>query len=401
MSNYIAVDEARRAILDHVREVQATEPVTLTASVGRVLAQPVDAPRDWPPFARAAMDGYAFRSEDTPGTLHVIGTLYAGDVFKRPVNRGEAVRIMTGAPIPEGLDTVLEKEAVEGGENVAILRAVKPGRNVMAAGHEYRKGAHVLPNRTRITPLAAGQLAALGLSRIEVLKKPRVLIASTGNEVVPPGRRSLGPGHIYDANGPLFRALTASLGAHSTVRYVRDQERELLRLLKEARGAYDLVITTGSVSVGDRDYLPALLETHFQRLFWRVDMHPGKAMAAGVLAPGLPILALSGNPGASLTGWYLLAAPAVAALSGQSYQLPSVVGRLGQDYPKPTRETRYLKARFIPDDQGYTFDLIDNQSSDALRSFAEADGLVIIPHGSPPQPKGQRLNALLLPKAPL
>ncbi len=398
MKNYIAVDDALRTILRHVTPVRVTERVTLAASVGRVLAEPVDAPLDWPPFPRAAMDGYAFRAVDTPGTLHVAGTLFAGDVWAKPLLPGQALRIMTGAPVPGGFDTVLEKEAVEPGDTIAVLKPVKPGRNIMAQGHEYTQGTRILERNTRITPLAAGQLAALGLSHVDVLKKPRVLIIITGNELTVQGK-PLSPGHIYDANGPLFRALTAGLGARPTVRYVRDNERQMLGALRDAKNRFDLVLTTGSVSVGDRDYLPALLERHFERLFWRVDMHPGKAMAAGLLAPGLPMVALSGNPGASLTAWHLIAAPAIAALTSQPYHLKPVTGRLAQPYGKPTRETRYLKARFVRTPDGIRYQIIDNQSSDALSSFAQADGLVIIPHNSEPQPAGQTLTGLILPKA--
>ncbi len=396
MTQYISVKDATRLILPHLNLVANIEQVGLDAAAGRVLAQSVSAPRDWPPFRRAAMDGYAFRAQETPGTLHVVGTLFAGQTWPTPVNPGEALRIMTGAPVPLELDTVLEQEAVQAGDNIAVLKPVKPDRNIMAQGHEYQAHTPILAEGTRLTPIALGQLAGLGLNRVAVRPKPKILIIVTGDEVLKPGA-PLSPGHIYDASGPLIKSLAEELGAYVKLRYIHDSKRRLLQALKEAHESFNLVITTGSVSVGLRDYLPHLLEEHFQRLFWRVDMHPGKAMAAGVLRPGLPILALSGNPGATLTGWYLIGAPIISALNRQAYELKEVQGRLSHPYPKPTRETRYLKARFVQRPEGLNFDLAPNQSADVLSSFAQADGLVIIPYGSPGQEAGQQLKGLLFP----
>lgn len=397
MSHYISVEDAQNLILRHVRPVMRQERLTLSQAAGRVLAEPIDATLDSPPYARAAMDGYAFRAADTPGTLHVVGTLYAGEIWSKALKAGQALRIMTGAAVPDGVDTVLEQERVEEGENIAVLQSVAPGRNIMAQGHEYRTGSRVLNAHTRLTPIRLGQLAALGLQHVSVLAKPRVLLLITGDEVQP-GGQELRPGHIYDANGPMLQALLAAQGIHATVRRVGDQAKRLVRALEQAKkDRYDMVMTTGGVSVGRRDFLPDILEQHFQRLFWRVNMHPGKAMAAGVLDQGIPILALSGNPGATLTAWHLIVAPATAHLLNQSYRLMPVAGRLREPYPKPTRETRYLKAKFDTSTGDVWFDVMSNQSSDALSSFAEADGLVVIPSGSPPQPQGQVLTGLRFP----
>lgn len=396
MSEYIAVADARSSILDHIRPTCRQESIPLDQAVGRILAEPIDAQRDAPPFRRSAMDGYAFRAKDTPGTLNVVGTIVAGNIWSKPLNPGDAVRIMTGAFVPPECDTVLEQEAVQDGHTIAIVTTINPARNIMQQGHEYLKGTRIFEAGTPISPIALGQMAGLGLATVPVLMKPRVLVLVTGNEVVRTGA-VLPAGHIYDGTGPLLKALIAELGAKATVRYGRDDKRSLYQALARAGHTYDLVLTTGGVSVGIRDYLPEVLSQHFQRLFWRVDMHPGKAMAAGLIRPGVPVLSLSGNPGATLTAWYLIVAPAVAKLLGQPYQLKSTMGRLIHDYPKATRETRYLKARFIKHADGYGFDVSINQSSDAIRSFQEADGLVVIPHQSPPQPKDAVVQGLFLP----
>lgn len=396
MSNHIAISDALSLILPHVTVVQDRERVPLREALGRILAEPVEATVDWPPFRRSAMDGYAFRASESPGTLRVVGTVLAGQVWHKPLGIGEALRIMTGAPVPPELDTVLEQEAIQDGQTIAVLQKVKPDRNIMPQGHEYQAGTRLKEPGEKLTAIALGQLAGLGWTHVNVLSKPRVLVLVTGNEVLKAGQ-PLSPGHIYDTTGPLLQTLATELGAHASLRYVKDNKRLLLQALEQAGQNYDLVMTTGGVSVGIRDYLPDLLQEHFQRLFWRVDMHPGKAMAAGLIREGVPVLSLSGNPGATLTAWYLIAACVVAALTGQTFSLKPVTGRLMHAYSKPTRETRYLKAKFIASAEGLRYDLSPNQSSDALRSFAEADGLVIIPHHSPPQPLGQPLSGLLLP----
>lgn len=398
MSEYIQPDQARSAILAQLQPLADTERVPLSRAVGRILAEPVTAPQDWPPFARAAMDGYAFRSTETPGTFSVVGTLYAGDVWRTPLRRGEALRIMTGAPLPPEFDTVLELEAVQPGPNIAVLQSVKSQRNIMPAGHEYPAGSLVLASGTRLSPIAIAQMAGIGYSDAVVFQSPKILVLVTGDEVVPAGS-PLDEGHIYDATGPLIRLLASELGAQAELRYVADRRRAVLAALRRAADRYHLVITTGGVSVGLKDFLPSLLEEHFHRLFWRADIHPGKAMAAGLLRPGVPVLSLSGNPGATLTAWYVIVAPVVAALTRHPYRLIWTDGRLMRPYPKSTRETRYLKARFVRTDDDLLFDVIANQSSDALKSFADADGLVVIPHGSPPQREQTRLQGFWLPHA--
>jgi molybdopterin molybdotransferase len=396
MPEYISPQKASELLIQSLRPVSRVERVALALAPGRILAADIKAPAPWPPYRRAAMDGYAFRAAETPGTLHVAGTLYAGEDWTAPVKLGEALRIMTGAPVPDELDTVLEQEAVQDGANIAVLRHIAPQRNIMPQGHEYRPGDTVLKSGEPLHPLAIGQAASMGLTDVPVFVKPRVLVAVTGNEVVP-GGRPLPRAHIYDASGPMLQALLAAMGVDARLRYVSDSPRKLEQMLERAAESFDLVITTGGVSVGRRDYLPELLASKFQRLFWHVDMHPGKAMAAGLIKGTVPVLSLSGNPGAALTAWYLVAAPVAAALGRTRYELPPVPGELLAPFPKSTRETRYLKARFVEHNGTIGFDLGPNQSSDALRSFAEADGLVMIPSESPPQPQGQRLIALRLP----
>ncbi len=398
MTTYLNPEDAQRLFESHLTPIDRVERVPLAKALGRVLAEDMRAPVDWPPFARAAMDGFAFRSQDCPGTLHVPGTVHAGQLWPKPIHAGEAVRIMTGAPIPQGADTVLEQEAVLDGEDIFVSQPIKPGRNIMVSGHEYHAGDRVVRDGTWLTPLALGQLAALGIQEVPVVDTLRVLILVTGDEIQSqPG--ALAPGRVYDANGPLLSALLTSEGARVTLRHVKDQPKRILSALQQAARAnrWDLVITTGGVSVGRRDYLPALLEQHFTRLFWRLNLHPGKATAGALLGPQLPLLALSGNPGAALTAWYVAGRRLALWLARKNDPPRRITGRLQSAYPKSTRETRYLKAKFLAQGQEWVFSLVENQSSDALRSFAEADGLVLIPSGSGPVEAGTELQGFWLP----
>lgn len=397
MSEYITVHEAQQILESRVAPIERPERVALAEALGRMLAEPVGAPIDVPPFSRSAMDGYAFRSQNTPGTLRVVGTLYAGETWPRALASGEALRIMTGAPLPSGADTVLEQERVTDGPAIAVLDRIRPGRNIMERGHEFRQGQPVLDAGTALGPFEIGQLAALGITDVLVQGRLRVAILVTGDEVQP-GGSPLKPGAIFDANGPLLSALLASWDCQTRLSYVADHPKRLIRAIERAAAGSDVILTTGGVSVGAHDYLPHLMETHAERLFWRVDMHPGKATGAALMADGTPLLALSGNPGAMLTAWHLLGAPLIARLAGQPYQMRAVTGRLTHPFSKSTRETRYLKARFVSSAAGTEFVVLDNQSSDALRSFREADGLVVIPHGSPPLPAGHSVIGLRWPR---
>lgn len=397
MSGYLTIEEARTQLLGVVSQINQHHTQSLLEARGRTLAENIHAPYDLPPYSRAAMDGFAFRAEDTPGILPVTGRIYAGEYWEAPLNPGESLRVMTGAPIPLGANTVLEQEQVTLRQGaIHIPEAVRSNRNIMKRGHEYRADDLILTAGTRLTAIAIGQLASVGITQVKVVDRPRILVATTGNEVVP-GGQALSYGHIHDTNGPLLEALLSDQGAIVERTAVIDNPESIRSFLNACQKAsYDLILTTGGVSVGEHDYLPDILLRDFHRLFWRVDMHPGKAMAAGQIGT-TPLIALSGNPGAVLTAWYLIVAPIIAHLTGAPHHFRRVKGRLKARYPKSTRETRVLKAQFLLEDMGLLFDVIDNQSSDALCSFQKADGLVMIPHQSPPQESGTILEGFWLP----
>ncbi|MBX5466209.1 MAG: molybdopterin molybdotransferase MoeA [Firmicutes bacterium] len=402
-SPYLTVPEAWAVFAQRVKPLTEVEWQALAGLPGRTLALPVTARSALPRFDRAAMDGYAVRAQDLPGRLAVIATGAAGEP-PATVGPGQAARVLTGAPLPVGADTVVEQEQVTVedsavGRFVTVAQAYGPGRNIARRGGEVAPGTTVLEAGQRLTAVDVGLLAGIGELGAWVVRRPQVLLAVTGDEVVPSGLSGIGRAQIFDSNGPLLRALLEQAGAVPIGPfYVPDRPRALAHLFNQARRIpVDLVLTTGGVSVGDRDWMVHVVERMGEVWFWRLDMHPGKAVAAGAVG-GRPVLALSGNPAAALMGFTLLAVPLLARLQGGQARPHSVWGRLRHPFPKPTRETRYLRVRIESDPGGLWFDWSLDQSSDVLRSWSAADALAIVPRGSGPLPAETPLEAWLLPK---
>lgn len=376
-------------LLEGVRPDLPSETVPLAAALGRTLAAAVTATVDLPPFSRAAMDGYALRAEDTrtaPVRLPVEGTVAAGEP-PTTAAAGTATRIFTGAPLPGGADAVLEQEAVRReGAVITIARPVVAGRNVMPRAHQYAAGAPVFSAGERLTHAHLGTLAALGIETVPVFEPLRVAIVQTGNELTPAGRR-LDPGAIYEVQARWLPLLVSSWGGRVTsVRRVGDDLPAIVAALEDVVPTANLVLTSGGVSVGDFDFMPDALRTAGDPLFWRVAMHPGKAVGAARRGRTL-ILALSGNPSAALTSWSVLAAPWWAwahqgGLCERRGRFP-----LREAYGKPTRETRFLRVLWTPD--GLDWHL--PHSADVLCDPWDS-GYAIVPAGSPGLPAGAILT---------
>ncbi|MCL8207024.1 MAG: molybdopterin molybdotransferase MoeA [Actinomycetia bacterium] len=380
----VSVDEARRR-LGTVRPHLEPEAVAVAAALGRTLAEPVYAPVDLPPFTRAAMDGFALRAADTaraPVVLPVRGETPAGSPPGR-LEPGTVHRIWTGAPLPAGADAVLEQEAagVEG-DAVRILRPVPAGRNVMPRGHEVAAGRPVFGVGERLSSTHLALLASLGVTTVTVRRPLRAAVLQTGAELVEAGN-PLAPGRIYATHGVWLSALVREWGGEPVaVETVGDDADLIARRLEALAAGADLVLVTGGTSVGRYDHVPGVLERLTDRLFWWVRMHPGRAVAAGRRGETL-VLALSGNPGAAMTTWLVLAAPWWATVHGgrlveRTERLP-----LRDAYPKPSREPRYLRVRRTA--AGLDWDL--PQGADVLTAYLDADGFAVLPEG-PPVPAG-------------
>jgi len=400
----LSVEEAQERVLAHFACLD-TEDVPVLAALGRVLAEDIVADMDIPPLANSAMDGYAVHGADiqgatptSPARLPIVANLAAGYTLERPLALGEAVRIMTGAPVPEGTDTVVRFEDTRtDGDYVEILVVPRIGRNVRAAGEDVRRGSVVVPSGTLVRPQEVGMMASVGRATVTVVRRPRVGILATGDEVAAIDA-PLRPGQIRNSNNYSVAALVHQYGGDAVMLGIaRDQRDELVARIRQGldRGV-DMLVTSGGVSVGDFDLVKQVLATEGEISFWWVNMKPGKPIAFGAVA-GVPLLALPGNPVAAMLSFLLFGTPALHKMSGRSREpLPAVTARLSQ--PIATKDSRrhYLRVRLIESDEGLQAEPTGDQGSGILTSMVQADGLAIIPENRNDLPTGSAVQVLLL-----
>lgn len=398
----IELEQAVSLMTERVHPL-GVEPLSLSAALGRTLAQDITAPQDQPPFDRSPLDGYALRAEDSAGAsqeqpvqLTVVDTVYAGDVAEVPVGPGQAVRLMTGAMLPQGCDCVLRQEDTDmGSPVVSIYKSLKPHSNYIDRGEDYRAGTILLPAGTRLDAAAVGLLASAGIDAgIPVWRRPKVLVLSTGDEVVEPNVHPLPPGKIYSSNLTQLTARLKELGMpEAGGEQVGDDPAAVAEAMKRMLNGCDLLITTGGVSVGAKDiFHEALPMLDVERVFWRVKMKPGTP-AMFSLYNGKPILSLSGNPFAAAATFELLARPLIAALSGEPHLLPRrKQAVLDTPFAKPSKGRRFLRA--CCEDGHVT--LPKGHSSGVLSSLVGCSCLVDIPAGCGPLEAGQAVDVLML-----
>lgn len=374
-----------------------TETLPLPQALGRILAADITAPLDQPPFDRSPLDGYALRSADLAGTdqehpavLEVVDTLYAGDEARIPVKPGQAVRIMTGAMLPPGCDCVVPQEKTDLGAPVKVFVSLKPFQNYVCQGDDYRKGSLLLRGGTRLDAAALGVLASAGLAEAEVRRRPKVGLLTTGDEVAGPGT-PLPAGKIYGSNQVLLAARLAELGFETEAGHRGDDPAAVAEAMKELLKSCDALVTTGGVSVGDRDiFHQALPLLGAEQVFWRVDLKPGTPAMYSTYG-GKPILSLSGNPFAAFTTFELLARPLLAALAGEEGPRWRE-GVLDTLFPKASPKRRFIRGRY---EDGHII-LPEGHSSGMLASLVGCNCLAELPAGSPPAEAGQKVRILLL-----
>jgi molybdopterin molybdotransferase len=398
----LSVQVARERILAHVHPLPAEE-VPLTAALGRVLAEDAVARESLPPFANSAMDGYALRAADTAGAstehsvrLRLVGEVPAGTVYPGVVGPGEAVRILTGAPLPEGADAVLQQELVEvAGEEVALTQAVAPSNNIRHAGEDVHPGALLVPGGTELGPAEIALLAALGVHPVRVTRRPRVAILATGDELAPLGETP-GPGQIRESNSPYLAAAVTRAGAQPVLLGIaRDREEELRARLAEARTA-DLALTSGGVSVGDYDLVKQMLGEQGQMQFWRVRMRPGKPLAFGLLGT-TPLLGLPGNPVSAAVTFELFGRPAIRRMLGARHiERPRIAATLAAGEIVRGDREQYVRARLLAVDGRLLAHPTGDQGSHIISSLRGASCYLIVATGEGAVRAGERLPALLL-----
>ena len=394
----ITLDEAGVRAAGLVRAVPDLLDLPLVEADGRVLADAVIAPLDLPPFANSAVDGYAVRfSELAPRTqtrLPVLGQSLAGEAAG-VLERG-AWRIFTGAPIPEGADTVIMQEDVAVSDAQVILPSgVKLGANLRLAGEDVMRGQVALPAGRRLRPQDLGLLAALGLERVRVRRRPRVALFSTGDELTEPGQ-PLAPGAIYDANRAMLRTLLARAGADvADLGILRDEPVELERHLREAAGACDLVVTSGGVSVGDADHVKAAVAACGSLDLWRVAIKPGKPIAMGSVA-GTPFIGLPGNPVAVFVGFLFVARPLLARLAGAIPEQPAAWPVIaGFSHRKKAGRREFLRVTIEPRDDGaVAASKHPGEGAGSLASLSQSDGLVVLAEDTEQVEEGDFLSFL-------
>ena len=395
MADLLTIEEAQRLILERVRPLPA-ERVPLAEAGGRVLAEDAAAIVDLPPFPSSAMDGYAVRSADTPGTLPVAARIAAGRPAPRELRAGEAMAIATGGVVPEGADAVIPFEYVVERDNaVEISEPVAPAANVRPRGGDLRAGDTAVGRGVSLGPAQLGALAAAGIAEVVCAARPRASVVATGTELRSPGEE-LAPGEVYEANGLILAAQLRSAGAlPERLAIVADDEdahRETLGRGLEA----DVLVTSGGVSVGPHDLVRRVeAELGVEEVFWRVAVKPGKPVSFGVREHTL-VFGLPGNPVSSFVGFELFVRPAVRALQGHSDPLPRFEpGRLAGALKRNEARDQLVRARTRSGDEGeLLLEPLTGQESHMIARAAAADALVLLPRGEGELPAGAAVQYL-------
>ncbi len=396
----ISVDQARTRITGAFSPL-AAEQVGLEVALGRVLAEDLASRRGQPPVAVSAMDGYAVRARDianVPVTLKVIGEAPAGTEFNGKIGAGEAVRIFTGGPVPDGADAIVIQENTDlGAEAVMVKETVKPGAYIRQAGLDFKEHDVLLRQGRVITARDVGLAAAMNRPWLSVHRKPRVAILATGDEVVMPGE-PLGPNQIASSNAVALAAIVSADGGVPFNLGIAPDDAGAIGALAEGARGMDLLITTGGASVGDHDLVKKALDDHGLELdFWGIAMKPGKPMMFGRLG-ATPMLGLPGNPVSALVCAVLFVRPALAVMLGIDRAEETVKSaRLGKDVRMNGAREEYMRATLRENDAGELLAIpFDVQDSAMLATLAGADCLIKRPPHAPAATAGERVEIIPL-----
>ncbi len=413
----ISVEEALDKILSHFTVLEAEE-VPILDSPGQVLAEDISSSINLPPLDNSAMDGYAVQARDTDGAssesprfLRVIDTVIAGAISEQAIKTGTAIRIMTGAPVPKGADSVVRFEDTDEArrkkaatDEIGILCKTRSGLNIRRAGEDITKGSIVLKKGTVIRPAEVGVLASLGKSKVAVFRRPVVAILATGNELVEI-EQPLPASKIYNSNTYSVAALVQRYGGIPKILGIAlDSEDSLVTKLRQGLDA-DMLITSGGVSAGDYDIVKDVLAKEGEITFWTVRMKPGKPLAFGTLkgvdqtgaTRNIPHLGLPGNPVSSMVTFELFARPAILKMMGKkNWTKPTVEAVLEESIVKTDERRVYTRA--IVEKRGNTYfaRLTGPQGSGILTSMSLANGLVIVPEDKTEIKAGEVTQVIML-----
>jgi molybdopterin molybdotransferase len=379
----MSVDEAVGIIAARVTAVQDVETVSLMQADGRILASDISASLPLPPFTNSAVDGYAVRSRDLPpgaeAAFPVAGRIQAGASASEAIRPNHAMRIFTGAPMPEGADMVFMQEDVriDGDGRVVLPAGLRPGANVRPAGEDIPAGYSALKAGQRLRPQDVALAAAFGLTEVDVTRRIRVAIFSTGNELVSPGSPRK-PAQLFDSNRVMLMAMLARLGCEvSDLGILGDDRASLAQGLRKVAGRHDLILTTGGVSTGEEDHVKASVESVGTLVLWRMAIKPGRPVAMGIIG-GTPFIGLPGNPVASFVTFVHVVRPTVLALAGAMQQplIPMPV-RSAFAYKKKIARREYVRVNLRrAEDGALEVAKFPREGAGLLSSLVDTDGLV-------------------------
>jgi molybdopterin molybdotransferase len=389
----LPVDDARARMLAKAVRTPI-ETIALDDCAGRVLAEPVIAARDQPPFDASAMDGWAVRGEGP--RLRIAGESAAGHGYRSPLGVGEAVRIFTGAPVPAGAErVVIQEEAERDGEALTIAAAAGAPRFIRPRGGDFRQGAMLLEPGQRLDPWRMALAAAAGRATLAVSVRPTVVLLATGEEIVLPGAEP-GPDQIFESAGPALATLARRWGASPRALKVEGDHEDAIAAAVAGSGG-DLVVTVGGASVGDHDLVkPALARLGLALEVETVRLRPGKPTWFGTLADGRRVLGLPGNPASALVCAELFLKPLLMAMQGADPSLTLARARLAAPLPAAGPREHWARARLAWDEAGLAATPMTDQDSSLVTIFAQAGGLIRQAAGSDAQPAGAMVNVLML-----
>ncbi|MBO3376247.1 gephyrin-like molybdotransferase Glp [Clostridium perfringens] len=406
MKKFIALEEALE-ILNKNTKALKSEVVSIKDSLKRVLYGDVKSKINNPPFNKSVFDGYAFKSEDSKGTskenpieLKIVDEIFAGDFSEIEIKSGEAVRIMTGAPIPVGADCVLKQEETERhGDLVKIFKEMKSNENISFMGEDIKIGETLIKKGKRLDYADLGIMASSGISEVIVYKKPRVSIISTGDEVCDINS-TLKPGKIYDSNLYSLSARIEELGYNLlSMEHVGDNIIKIGKAIEKAFEKSDIVFTTGGASVGEKDLMQKVSESiGFERLFWKIKIKPGSAVVCSKKEEKI-LISLSGNPNAALTTFELLGKPVLKKLEGkeENINIKREKGILMDSFNKKSPQRRFLRGNVIYDEKGAKVYITQIKSGNGiLSSLLNANCLIEIEKGNEGLNRGEVVNIIKL-----
>ena len=407
MSDLLSVAQAQERLLSEFSPLH-TEMISLMDAAGRLLAVPISAGLNLPPFANSSMDGFALRAEDVgkanpqnPVRLEVVADIPAGTMSDIQLAPGQTARIMTGAPLPVGADAIVPVEqtdfhnrmaGIAAPEHVLIYSAVMPGDYVRPPGQDVSLGEQLFKAGARLRPQDVGLLAMLGAAQVAVYRRPRVAVFSTGDELTPVDQK-LTSGMIHDLNGYILVSMLRKLGAEAVYLGIVPDRAEAVQagLDRAVDLKVDLIVTSAGVSVGAFDYVRSVVEQKGSLHFWRVNMRPGKPLAFGAYG-GIPFFGLPGNPVSAFVGFEVFVRPALYRMMGYAQVFPVLhTTRLLEAVESDGRES-YLRAQVESLGSGWGAKLTGHQGSGNLRSLVQANALLLVPSGVKSLPSGSEVN---------